>query len=323
MKCLFPIYPESWICPQPLVPVCVIAIHHLSYENARGINPNLNQRLSSNCLLFVRKENANAPANKGILFSAGLCLHLKYSFFTHSCYTNNLTVPCMSVLVKREAWRAIREPIQHVRAANETCIWTGFRVWWWWMHCAPSLQLNKEPLAQRQASADIPLKPWPYSCMHWISLWHPRLSPSPHHRLSPTPSVALPCRLHSLCNHVLSPSDEKLISIHSYQREASSHCWHRWDCCVCSLCFWGHALERRRESLMFLVLWGKEQDYSDEWVGWCFFFNFMQFCLSDSTDQGKHQLHLLLKTLSTSTIYDVWKGFMVSQDIMYLFGIVI
>lgn len=247
MKCLFPIYPESWICPQPLVPVCVIAIHHLSYENARGINPNLNQRFPSNCLLFVRRENANAPANKGILFSAGLCLHLIYSFFTHSCYTNNLTVPCMSVRDKTEAWRAIREPIQHVRAANETCIWTGFRVWWWWMHCAPGLQLNKEPLAQRQASADIPLKPWPYSCMHWISLWHPRLSPSPHPVSPPTPSVALPCRLHSLCNHVLSPSDEKLISIHSYQREASSHCWHRWDCCVCSLCFWGHALERRRE----------------------------------------------------------------------------
>lgn len=102
MKCLFPIYPESWICPQPLVPVCVIAIHHLSYENACGINPNLNQRFPSNCLLFVRRENANAPANKGILFSAGLCLHLIYSFFTHSCYTNNLTVPCMRVCVIRQ-----------------------------------------------------------------------------------------------------------------------------------------------------------------------------------------------------------------------------
>lgn len=170
-----------------------------------------------------------------------------YSFFTHSCDTNNLTVPCMCVFDKTEAWRAIHGPIQHVRAANGTRIWTGFRVWWWWMHCAPSLQLNKDPLAQRQASADIPLKPWPYSCMHWISLWHPRLSPSPH-PVSRAPSVALPCRLHSLRNHVLSPSDEKLISIHSYQREASSHCWHRWDCCVCSLYFWGHALQRRRET---------------------------------------------------------------------------
>lgn len=63
----------------------------------------------------------------------------------------------------------------------------------------------------------------------------------------PPPSVALPCRLHSLCNDVLPPSDEKLITIHSYQREASPHCWHRADCCVCSLHFWGHALEQRRE----------------------------------------------------------------------------
>lgn len=105
------------------------------------------------------------------------------------------------------------------------------------------------------------------------------------HPLSPVPSVALPCRLHSLCNHVLSPSDEKLISIHSYQRDASSHCWHRWDCCVCSLYFWGHALELRRERLIFQVLWGREQSYSDEWVGWWFYY-YMHFCLSDRTDQG-------------------------------------
>lgn len=52
MKRLFPTYPESWFCPQPLVPVCVIAIHYLSYENAHGINPNLSQWLSSNCMLF-------------------------------------------------------------------------------------------------------------------------------------------------------------------------------------------------------------------------------------------------------------------------------
>lgn len=173
----------------------------------------------------------------------------------------------MCVFDNTEAWRAICEPIQHVRAADETCIWTGFRVWWWRMHCSPSMQLNKDPLAPRQASADIPLKPWPYSCMHWISLWHPRLSPSPQ-PVSAVPSVALPCRLHSLRNHVLSPSDENLISIHSYQREASSHCRHRWDCCVCSLYFWGHALERRRRSLMFLVLWGKSEIISlSEWGG--------------------------------------------------------
>lgn len=52
-----------------------------------------------------------------------------YIFFIHSCYTNNLTVTCMCVFDKTEAWRAICEPIQHVGAANETCIWTGFRVW--------------------------------------------------------------------------------------------------------------------------------------------------------------------------------------------------
>lgn len=123
-------------------------------------------------------------------YSAQAYVCTSYSFFTHSCRANNLTVPCMSVLDKTEAWRAIREPIQHVGAINEACIWTGFRVWGWWMHCAPSLQLNKEPLAQRQASADIPLKPWPYSCMHWISLWHPRLSPSPH-PVSPPPPLLL------------------------------------------------------------------------------------------------------------------------------------
>lgn len=47
-----------------------------------------------------------------------------------------------------------------------------------------------------------------------------------------------------------------------------------------------------------------------------FFFNFMQFCLSDCTDQEKHQLHLLLKTLSTSMIYAA----MVLQNGMYFFG---
>lgn len=135
--------------------------------------------------------------------------------------------------------------------------------------------------------------------------------------VSSVPSVALPGRLHSLCNHVLSPSDEKLISIHSYQREASSHCWHRWECCVCSLYFWAHRGERER--LMFLVLWVKAQGYSDEWVCWCFYY-YMHFCLSDRADQVKHQLHLLLKTLSTGTIYAVWDCFVLPQDGMYPFG---
>lgn len=72
-----------------------------------------------------------------------------FFFFHQSCYTNNLSVPRMCVFDNTEAWRAIGEPIQHVRAANETCIWTGFRVRWWCMHrhCSPSLQRNKEPLA--------------------------------------------------------------------------------------------------------------------------------------------------------------------------------
>lgn len=111
--------------------------------------------------------------------------------------------------------------------------------------------------------------------------------PPPHPVSPPFSLLLLPCRLHSLRNHVLSPSDEKLISIHSYQRQASSHWWHRWDCCVCSLCFWGHALERRgeRESdVPRLVGKGAGLFRRVSWVA--LFFNFMQFCLSDSTDRG-------------------------------------
>lgn len=65
-------------------------------------------------------------------------------------------------------------------------------------------------------------------------------------------SLALPRWLHCLCNHALSPSDEKLIAIHLYQKEPSLHCRHRLDCCVYTLLLRTHL--KREDSLMLFIL---------------------------------------------------------------------
>lgn len=108
--------------------------------------------------------------------------------------------------------------------------------------------------------------------------------------LSPPLSPSLPRWLHSLCNHVLSPLDEKLITIHSYQREAGPQCWHRLGVCVCTL------LLRTRiwieKTAWCFLSWGYEWVYyldNRGGVSSCLiiYWNIIQqICLSDSPDQG-------------------------------------
>lgn len=155
------------------------------------------------------------------------------------------------------------------------------------MHSASSLQLNKDCWHRgRRLQTYLSNRDLIHACTESHCDIYNSLPLSP-----PTLSVSLPCWLHSLCNHVLSPSDEKLITLHSYQREPSPHCWHRLDCCVCTL------LLRTRtwidKTAWCFLSWGYEQDYyldNRGGVSCCLiiYFNIIkQICLSDSTDEGK------------------------------------
>lgn len=105
-------------------------------------------------------------------------------------------------------------------------------------------------------------------------------------------SLCLPAMLapYSLCNHVLSPLDEKLITIHSYQREASPHSWHGLDGCVCTLLLRTHVWIGKTAWL--LLSWGYERVYYLDYRGGAssrliiYENTIKQICLSDNPDQG-------------------------------------
>lgn len=111
------------------------------------------------------------------------------------------------------------------------------------------------------------------------------LSPS-----APPLSVSVPRWFHSLCNHVLSPLHERLITIHSYQREASPRCWQ-----IGRLNLYPTSEDtrvNRKDSLMLFIL-GHEHVYylaNKGDVSRCLiiYWNFIKgICLSDSPDQQR------------------------------------
>lgn len=157
-------------------------------------------------------------------------------------------------------------------------------VWWWWMHSASSLQLKKDCWNSRRrlqtylSNRDLIHAYTESHCGINISL-----------SLSLHSSTVL--GLHCLCNHALSPSDEKLITIHLYQKEPSLHSRHRLDCCVYNLLLRTHL--KREDSLMLFILgvWTRLL-FRQQW--WYFLLSdnllqcYLTDCLSDSTGQGKY-----------------------------------
>lgn len=113
--------------------------------------------------------------------------------------------------------------------------------------------------------------------MHALNLIVTSTTHSRYLSFSPR-SGSLPCWLPSLCNHVLSPSDEKLITIHSYQRIPSPHCWHRLNCCICTLFLRTHTWIEK--TAWCFLSWGYEQNYylgNRSCVSWCLIIYFSIF----------------------------------------------
>lgn len=81
-------------------------------------------------------------------------------------------------------------------------------------------------LAQGQATAGIPLKLWPYSCMQWISLWHLQLAP-----LLPSPSLCPDGYI--ACATMCLPFGWKINYISFISKGRESPLWHTLDNCVC------------------------------------------------------------------------------------------
>lgn len=155
--------------------------------------------------------------------------------------------------------------------------------------------------------------------MHALNL----IVTSTTHSPPPPLSVSLPCWLHSLCNHVLSPSDEKLITIHSYQREPSPHCWHRLDCCVCTLLLRTHTWIDK--TVWCFLSRGYERDYHLDdrgGVSCCLiiYFNIIkQICLSDSADEGKIiALSFIEETVSKHLHHLCWPNSL-KQKILWIY----